>query len=574
MADDYTPDTLDAPAEPTTPPEPSGLPWTEDDHAQWHSRIKRARTKQALYHGWWEEALKSYSPQVSEQPEKYQSRVRTNRSFTTVERKRADLFYQRPELTVAESPLLEELPEGIGAVVASTHGTILNEKIGLDGVNVKRLASNVIFDYEICGCGWSEVGYRAYTKDTPTVVPVTDAMGQPVLDPMTGQPQTQPDVVPVVIKSECFWEHFSPKQALIPAEFRSTDFDQAPWLGRDFSMSLLDAKRLFNLPADFKGSSTRDNANDMHFDYGDGDNTPMQSVVTGTRIHYKSSQFREDIVHPDHLTELVLIDGIKDPVKHEDCPLQTFDDQGRLTPDSLVGFPMHPLVIRSVTDTSYVMSDIAIALPLVNELDISREQGIKQRAINLLKWFFNTDTLPKDALDKAVNAPHGGMIGLPGTAFNSGDPIKQLPVGHMAAEDYGIIDIISHDLDRTHAIDANASGTNAPGSITATESSIRQANVNVTMGHQQGFVADWFVQGATKFSTILQRYLSVDDAAAIVGRDKAGLWDQMRHTLPTRFAFTMTPDSSLRNDTPLDRKQHMDAYTMRIRSGALSSLTK
>lgn len=540
------------------------LPLAADDIGAWKGRIDRAVKRQALYHVWWEAAKEAYAPSVTTAPGDYQKNLSTNRVFTIVERKKADLFYQKPDLTVEPSPLLEEIPGG--GDIAQTHGTILNEKLGIDGVNAKRLAGRAIFDWEMYGAGWTVMGYRAY-HGKPIEKPVIDPRtGLPVVDPLTMQPQTQ--AVPVIVKSECFWESISPKQALIPDDWTSTDFDKAPWLGWKFKLSLTEAKRLWKLPDDFKGSNT---TNDTKFDYDNAaPKSGQKDVVTGTQLWYHSSIFREDVVHPDHLTELILLDGVSEPVEHRDCPLQQFDDRGRSKPFSLVGFPMHPLVIREVTDAAYVVSDVAVALPLVNELDKYRVQQVKQRDANLLKWYYDSGKVGKDDLDKAVSAPQNGMIGLPSAAFANGDPIRPMERGTYPPENFTFQEILDTDLNRTHAVDATASGTSAESGLTATEANLRQANVNVRLGSEQGFVADWYVAGATKFSCILQQFLSVEDAAAIVGPAKAQAWDQLRQAIPARFAFSMTPDSSLRNDTPLDRKQIQDLYTFLAKDPSLN----
>jgi hypothetical protein len=186
---------------------------------------------------------------------------------------------------------------------------------------------------------------------------------------------------------------------------------------------------------------------------------------------------------------------------------------------------------------------------------------VQQRDVNNTKFFYNTDTLGADELQKATEAPIGGMIGLPAAAFGDpGGPIRALPHGPYARENFQFNDYIDADLSRTHAIDATSSGT-TESSVTATEAQLRQANVNVRLGWEQGFVADWFVQGATKYATLMQRFLPTEEAAAIVGDQAAAAWEAWRRTSASRLAFTMAPDSSLRNDTPLERKQLQDLYT-------------
>jgi hypothetical protein len=531
--------------------------------AAWQDRLKRAYDQWVQpYESWWEEAKKCYAPDVTETPDDYGNTIRTNRAFTIVSRKEADLFYQRPDVTVQPAPFLEAMPGGFA--LAATHGQILNEKLGLDGVNAKRLARQAIFDYELFAIGWTKIGYRAFTKDTEVDVPATDEMGQPITDPMTQQPVMTKQTVPVTIKSECFWENFSPKQGLIPAEHRSTDYDKAPWLGMRFEMPLKQAKAnqewADKIPDDFAPAPQ---GQPQKFESGGSSEARTIDTVSGVELYYRSMLFRDDIVHPDHLTKLVFLDGIPDPVEHRDDPDQTFDERGRLTPDSRVGFPYHPLVIRTMTDSAMVMSDVAVALPLTKELDTFRKQQLRQRDVNLIKWTYDTGVMPEPDKMKIVMAPQGGMIGLPSEAFNSPNgPIKQLPQGTYPPENFAFADRLDNDLARTFAIDATSSGTTGPsGDLSATEANLRQANANVRLGWEQGAVADWYIQGVTKFSTLIQRYLSAEDAQAIVGEQMGFQWDGWRKAVPTRLAFVMMPDSALRNDTPLNRKQHQDLLT-------------
>ncbi len=549
-------------------PEDDLLGLTKDDLAKWRGRIDRAIAAQKTHHTWWDTCLKEYAPHVGEDPTQWRLRVRSNRAFAIVERKGGDLFFRQPDVTVKQSPLLEELamvnPQFAG--LSSAHAAILNEKLGIDGVNVVNLMGQAIFDLELFGAGWTKIGYRAWTKPVVTTVP-----GEPIPqpDPLTGQmamvpgPETM-QTVDVPIKTECYWENVSPKCLIIPDDCRGTDFDkQASFLGRRFQMALTDARRTWGekIPKEFKPSAPKE---DMYFDHGIGASTKMTSTdnVTGVELWYKTALYSEDEIHPDHLTWLVLIDGIDVPMEHEPSPDQTFDEQGRLTPDSLVGFPLHSVMTRVLTDSAYVMSDVAVALPQTMEMDAFREIAQEQRRINLLKLAFNTDELTVDELKKAMNMQQGGAIGLPPKAFVSGRlPLRAFDIHPIPPDDWALDAKLDNDLAQTFGIDANAQGVESAGSQTATEAGISQANRNVRAGKESNTVAEDYMRGVTKFSTLIQRYLSVEDAAAIVGQQKAQLWDSWRHAIPTRLAFTMLPDSALRNDTPLQRKQFLDAMT-------------
>src|SRR5690606_32489655 len=114
------------------------------------------------------------------------------------------------------------------------------------------------------------------------------------------------------------------------------------------------------------------------------------------------------------------------PVIHEDCPYQTLDARGRLTPDSLIGFPIHPLNVRTMTDTAYPPSDCTMIRPLVNELNVYREQQVQFRDAATLKFMANSDVLPPDALRKIIRAPIGGIVSVPSEAFVGEGAIKEL----------------------------------------------------------------------------------------------------------------------------------------------------
>jgi hypothetical protein len=65
----------------------------------------------------------------------------------------------------------------------------------------------------------------------------------------------------------------------------------------------------------------------------------------------------------------------------------------------------------------------------------------------------------------------------------------------------------------------------------------------------------------TKFATLLQKYLTVEQAAQIVGPERAQIWDVWRKQVASSLAFTAMPDSALRVDQAVDRKQAQELYS-------------
>lgn len=525
------------------------------DLEEWRGSITKSRDVRKRVSGWWDANLKKYAPDQSDDPEAYGDAINTNRDFTLVERKKADLFYQRPDIMAVPSPLMDD-----HADLLDVHTKILNEKLGLGGVNARELVHQAIFDV-LCpaGRGWTVMGYESATVPTPMQVPGDQPAQQPGAIPnLQDMPAPMKTVMaPVPIFENVFWRWLSPFQGLIPHDARTVNADDWPWIGMDFETPLRTAKRNGWVPDDFMGASASE---EIHFQTGLV-NTSGDTVVRGSLIYYKSSLYRDDRPHPQHQTMLILIDGMDDPAEHKDSPYQTIDAQGRLTPDSLIGFPIHPLTIRVMTDSAYIPSDCTISRPLVNELNKFREQMVEQRENTLLRYQYNVDTLPVDALAKIIRSPIGGFIGLPGEAYAGDGAIKEIPHGTYPRENFQFNDYLDNDLARTHAIDAAQSGSEGSHRRSATESQIMENNVNARLGLERGNVLDWYVQGVTKYSAIYQRLAPVEDAAAIVGKDAAAQWDSWRKTVPAQLAFTALPDSALRTDLSIDRKRAMDEYT-------------
>lgn len=551
-------------------PRPDVLPLSEDDLKNWRSQIAKAREVRQQEARRAEANLKAYAPTVDTNPDDYDHHINTNRDFTLVERKKADLFYQSPEIAAKASPLFEGHED-----LLDTHVAILNEKLGLDGVNAKAMVHQVLFDV-LCpwGTGFTIMGYESTTVPTPVT--------KPTLHPMTGQPMMGPDgkpleepvlhpvtqeplMAPVPVHEECFWEWFSPWRMLKPADFRSSEWDKAPWLGMEVEIPIRTAKRKGWVPDDYEGAPA---GKELHYD--DGTNQSGDNVARGVIVFYKSALYRDDIVHPQHLTYLVLMEGtdskgeLSQPAEHKDCPYQTLDPHGALTADSLIGFPIHPCTLRTLTDSSIVPSDCTISRPLINELNLGREQMVSQREANLLQFYYDAGTMPADVLNKRTRGPLGGMIGLPSEVFTGSGPegpFRPFVHGAFPRENFEFNNILDNDLARTHALDSNQQGVVDQGGTTATEAQIQQSNVNARLGLERGNVLDWYVRGVTKFSTLLQRYETVQSLAKIVGQQAAESVFSWYKTVPSSLAFTAEPDSALRSDTAADRKQATDLYS-------------
>jgi hypothetical protein len=533
------------------------------DAKYWQKQIELSIAKRQRYERWWDANLKMFAPMVDTDPEQYGSGVHTHRSFTAIERKKADQFYQKPDVTLQPTPLMDgpiltgqvdpmtqqpiPLMGANGQPVPQTvalqaHQQIVNEDLGEDGIDATEMMDAVLFDIDCTqGTGFTKMGYEQFAVEQPDP-----------RDP-TGQA-----MIPVPIVERCFWEHFSGKQAVIPHNFRKTEWDKAPYLGMQFELPLnAHNRKAFNLPPDFEGAKS---SGKQHYDHGDGERD-SDDVFTGVELWYRSHLFRDDIIHPEHLTQLVLVDGIDEPVIERDSPYQTLDDKGQLSHDSLIGFPIHPFSVRKLTDSAYVPSDGTMIGPLERELDVFRNQQINFRDISATRWGYRASAIPPEAVSKIVRSNMGGMIALPDEAFPLDQNLVELPQGSMPRENILGQQSIDDDIARTLGVDAAGAGVNSQNSQTATETQVIQANANARLDKERGILLKRYIKGVNKFSTLKQRYTSVEKAAQIVGPQLAQIWDVWRKTVPATLAFTAMPDSALRVDQAVDRKASQELYS-------------
>src|SRR5262252_10083045 len=333
---------VDPQAQPAPPTEQSydqtAIPMTVDQLGIWQSRIERARARRRVVEDEWQKNIDNYAGKpLHDRPAK--DWVNPNVDFADVEQKKAQLFFTTPEVHCTPK-------QPLGTPLAATiliKQAVLNDKLGPNGVDAKRLIDKLTFD-ALCPSGWgaSKIGYEVTTR--------------PVTDPMSGQQ------VDVPVYEEYFWEHFSPKKLLVPDDFYDNDYDRAPWIGMEFSLPFLVAKRKYNLPEDFTGKTTQDDNVFEQMQPGSGaTDTSGNEIVTGIEIWYKASLEDETVFHPEWLRVLVLIDGLEDqPARHTEGQYQTLDARGRLTADSMIGYPIHVLTIRDLTDSAYIRSDCSM----------------------------------------------------------------------------------------------------------------------------------------------------------------------------------------------------------------------
>jgi hypothetical protein len=575
----------------------------------WWGRVALSKAQTERHATTWDMLLEEYKPNVTKsgQPED----VKTNAHFRNVEQKKAQLFFRKPEMRLTpQEPLLQATidPETgqprqdqngqpiTGESAVTMHEQVLNWYMGPDNVNLSLLVDRMLFDC-LCPSGFmvSKIGYRPYIQMTkePVMQPVMDLVPSGIADPLTGMPgmaeqprmgvdgvpeeeqaidekgKPQFEDVPVLLKEEYFMSRVSPRKLLIPDDFKDTDFERSPWLGIQFSMPLRDAKRAYNLPDDFEASSAL--SEDLTLGKGHRGSDNREKEVKGVEIFYKAHLYIDDVVHPDVYYQLVLIDGHKDgsakaAAVHRMSPYQEQDEQTKqLTPDSMLGNPIHVGTLRDLSDSAFVPSDSAMTHTLVKEIDTYRRQTVKLRDANIVKFGYDTTLVTPEALESLKTGDVGQYIPFEGGALQGGidKAIAAVTKGSTGRSESEGAMILKRDLDETLAIGSNQAGSQNETARTATEISTVQSNANVRLKKEQNRVLSYVIAGVRKFDSLLQRFADADQTIHIVGRDgqsRIETWN--KDVIAGRFAYDIQPDSQLDLDTATERSLHMQFYNL------------
>lgn len=566
------------------------LPFTDKDLSFWRTEIKQARQTResvaALYG--WEDNLKRYVPKPVKNDEgKINAEVNTGADFRDVERKKAALFYDTPQVALEVTQDRELAPAGpqqpplMLSTLTAWHQEMLNELLGPNHANVKPTILKAIFNC-LCpsGVGPVSVGYQVTMRKVKTMAPVMDPLGQPVMEPvpamaqasamlgLTPPPMPKPLLkeieVEVPIDERWFVSGFSPKGLLIPSSFRDTDFQRASWLGKDWRKPLSQVKREYHLPPDWTAGSA-DEADKPYFEGplpGEHDEDAGDPYVSGVEITYRTQLRSDDEVHPDAMRQLVLVDGKDTPIVHRDSPYQDFTETGELTDDSLRGFLDRPLVLRDLSDSAWIPSDCAVTAQLTKELDKFRTDSVKQRANSRRVILFDSGKVSPDTKDKIEQGTIGTFVPvLEGQLMGGKDAIMQeVAQPSLGRETFIAQDIIERDREQILGIGSNQSGIATKGRKTATEQSIVQRNSEARFEQERQRVLEWYLDIVAAFDTLVIRYADERIAVKILGEGRGKLWAQFKQALAGGYGYNLKVDSGKYLDIEADRRQWMQVY--------------
>lgn len=558
-------------AEQITPQDPNHLPLEADDRdgfntlSSWWSRVEASKELIDTLKSDWDKNVDNY--QVVTTSGLQDGQVVVPKAYSRTETKKAALYFQTPQVVL--EPMLPGL-EGATPV----YEAVLNHILGADGVNVKTAVDECLSDALIAsGVFGVKIGYETTVDGTKQVQvgEQPDPNWQPTPEQvMAAQlgvaPMPQPPMIPQmadvpnIIAERYIFERISPVKILIPRDFKSSDYDKAPWLGFEFVMDFAVAQRAFNLPPDFKGFIGED---DRRLGKTDSQDRPSTKQIRGYEIYYKANVFDPNIKHPDHQRLLVLIEGLDEPAIHRDSPYQQFNPDGSIS--GMPGFPVHLGTLRTLPDSAYVTSDVGMGKFQVDELSQGRTQMNLQRRRSIpmrvaeLAGVGGVEGLAK--LEKNI---YQGIIPL-----DSIDPmpIKEVPLAHFPQENFNFDNLANRDLDEVWGLGSNPGGSLNPTNRTATEIAVASNNSSTRLQKERGRLLDWFIRGVEKLGALIQMFADEPDYVQIVGDSGAKRlqqWDKT--TIAGKYAFRIKPNTSDPVDLAQERQQFLQMYNLAANS--------
>lgn len=510
----------------------------------WKTRIDSAAKRTDKFTTLWRQQQAAYSGVPLDELPKEDTTV-VNKDMPRVKQKVAQLFYQVPEVH-----LTPKRPETKGAV--PVFQAVLNHKLRHE-LSVSGMVDEVLTDVvAVSGLGVSKIGYEVVAEEVD-VVTVDEQQAQEI---EAGGGTVPTEKQPVPIFERYFWNRVSPAKVLLPGEFTGTDFDKAAWIGIKYRKPLEVVKRDLGLDVEHE-ASTRDDL--VVSDVTSADTDRSTKEVECTEIWYKAFLFDKKEKHPLRQRRLVFVEGEEEPIVHENSPYQRFDEEGKF----LIGmkkFPIRILTLTTVPDEAVPPSDTTISRPLVNELQLSRSQMIKQRARAVPIRWYNTSILDPETIAKIEKGEIQDLIPV---AAPGDQAVGEVARANYPRENFDFQRVIEGDLEESWAMGANQMGGDSPGEVSATESKIIQGNTNVRLDYERNKVLKWFLDGVELVGDLLQMFADDPDYIEVVGEDRVKTlqpWD--KQSIAGEFVYGAKTNSALRLDVAQERQDSRNLYQL------------
>lgn len=576
------------------------LPFDEEFMNLIWLQVEKAESRRKFRETSWDLLLNEYMPVVS--PSGEPETVKVQAHFRNTHSKLGSLFFKTPDLVMVPDdpgPANNSMPDPRSGLpqfagqtlpplkmedVIAIKAAVLKKKLGRDGIKAERLMDEMLFDVlQWSGLGVCKVGYACTMKSLPKMgPPPTPAAPPPVPGSVLGLtappsapvgppvPQMGPDGQPLMedvpIFEDWYARRFSPKKFLCDPFLRSTRFEEdASWMGMDFFLTPKVASQKYGIPEDQLNKAAEDDR--VHQWSWDAGAKPV-GMVHCIELWMKSSVWTpESNPHPQAMNQLVLVKGLRaKPVVWRASPDQDFDkNTGRITNDSLVGFPIKVLTIRDLADACFPSSDSAFTNSDIKQMSTWRRQSISTRDAALGKYFYDSSAFGDDEVEQLKNGPIGDHIAVADGRLKDGaDKIYAASAKVTSSrDDYQGFAGIKQDMNETLGIGSNQAGSETDTVRTATEADKVASASQARNDKELGRVIDIYLDIARGVDQLLMRYMT-DIEYVQIGGDAAGAQMQAWNgkLVSGKYLYEIAADSQLRPDNARDFQMDMQFYNL------------
>lgn len=568
---------------------PSGIPalprpslqLSPEEVRLWWGRVTEDRARRKLEEPNWTNLYRAY------RPPSYGSDytdLNSNIHFRNVHLKMSELWAQFPDLILTPLGPLRGIPAldangqpmpdpknpqqpqmALPDEIVAIKRAMLNKELGRDGANVDLTVQQCLFDYFMTsGIGPSKICYESDVKYIDAEPPA------PTPGAILGLSQPAPQQ-PVVVNERRRWYHFAPDKLLIPSYFLSTDWDAAPYLGMEFETPFTEqSKRAYNLPEDYTPTTSAASDRSLSAE-SDRSSRNTQKVIKGVELWLHAAEFDPNEPDKDVFYRLVLIDGLKDRAAiYELSPYQDKLPNGRLTPDSMIGSPIHPFCLRVAGETAWVPADAAFTNPLVNIENIQERQDALIREANIPRFLHKASLTA--AIDKLREAGTGQGVAVDDALMNQGaaNLVVALPHLDRAQSDISGREHNRQAITETLGLGANQAGAYNDTRKSATETAVVAQAVSARLQGERLMLLGIVMKGVRKFDSLIQRYETEQGYVQVVGREgQQQLASYTQAHLAGRFSYDAHPDSQLTIDQATRIKRATDFVNFMAKSPSM-----
>lgn len=535
----------------------------------------------------WDTLLKAYEPELAMNGAAQDaSTVKSMLHFRNLHSKIGHLFYDTPEVILSPrepgpaqnmqpnplAPPMMEVP-GMPPIptppisledIIATKQAMLQLTLGPEGVDTARLFDELLFDIlGWTGIGAYKLGYSCWHRMVPQPV-----MAPAPFNPLglgASMPTGEQQMVPVTVHSEYYARRISPKRLVRDVNLRSSRPQlDATFEGMRFQMRLADAIKKFQIEASDLTVSPADPIYYQHTDYEGID--PTDKMVSGVELWVKSLYFVEDEWHPLRIRQLIFLDQLRSrPVVWRHSPDQTIGEDGKLTPDSLEGFPIRVFSIRDLADSAYPKADAAFTNAAVKQLSTMDEQDIMLRDAAIGKYLYDKDAFDEDEIAALKTGKAGRFVGVPGGKMMQGIDkiIGTTPQVTGTIDGSRLRNILNREIDETLGISANQAGASESTVRSATETATIDKAVRGRNHKEQMRVVREFLSLARAMDQLRMRYTDDEEYVQIVGEDGARRMMVWKGKVGLgRYFYDISPDAQASLDSVEAANLNLRVYNM------------